>query len=239
MAEAVVGAESFFERNHFVIRRLHSLTGIVPIGGFLCFHLIVNATILLKGGAAFQHMVNVIHLLAALGIIKAVEVMFIFLPILFHAVIGVAIWLTGRSNMMAYRHGDNIRYTLQRWTGIVALVFIVLHLWHMHWINPYGGAFDPHDAPASAIKAMAALWTGPVYLVGLLASVFHFANGVWTFLITWGITISPKSQQMSGRICVALGVVLTLLGCGALVGLKNAEVASFGSLSTTHQTAEH
>jgi hypothetical protein len=30
---------SFIEKNHFLLRRLHSLTGIVPIGVFLIAHL--------------------------------------------------------------------------------------------------------------------------------------------------------------------------------------------------------
>ena len=39
-------------RNHFLIRRLHSLTGIV-FGGYLVIHLLVNATIA-QGGVVFQ-----------------------------------------------------------------------------------------------------------------------------------------------------------------------------------------
>lgn len=37
---------SVFGRHEFVIRRLHSLTGLVPIGGYLCFHLATNAVVL-------------------------------------------------------------------------------------------------------------------------------------------------------------------------------------------------
>src|SRR5437870_3076598 len=35
----------WIQRNHFWLRRLHSLTGIVPIGGFLLFHFYENGAI--------------------------------------------------------------------------------------------------------------------------------------------------------------------------------------------------
>ncbi len=210
------------DRYHFVVRRLHSLSGIIPIGAFLCVHLSINATIL-AGGGAFQYAVDQIHNLDKLGILKAVEVCFIFLPIAFHAIVGVIIWLSGKSNVAQYQYGGNVRYLLQRLTGIVALLFILVHLWHVHWlIGP--AAFDPHDAPATAISAMQAFWTGPVYMIGMLSAVFHLANGVWTFLITWGITIGPASQRNSGRVCIAIGIALAALGTASIVKLKTASV---------------
>ena len=33
------------DRNHFLLRRLHSLTGVVPIGVFLLFHPTTNASV--------------------------------------------------------------------------------------------------------------------------------------------------------------------------------------------------
>jgi len=236
--------ESFGERYHFLIRRLHSLTGIIPVGVFLCVHLSVNASIL-AGASAFQFAVDQIHHMNKLGILKAVEVCFIFVPIAFHAILGVVIWLSGRSNALAYRHGDNIRYALQRWTGLVVLVFILVHLWHVHWIIPGGVEFDAHKAAESTVAAMARWWTGPVYAVGVLCAVFHLANGIWTFLITWGITIGPRSQTISKRVCTVIGVVLLVFGMGALIKLKtmdaSGDVAPTGAKShaaVSHRTTD-
>ena len=91
-----------------------------------------------------QFAVDKIHMLSSLGILKAVEVVFIFLPIAFHAFVGFFIWLSGQSNVSTYQYVGNLRYTLQRWTGIVALFFIVAHLWHVHWIIPGGSESRPY-----------------------------------------------------------------------------------------------
>ncbi len=219
MAELTLEASVSSDRYHFVIRRLHSLTGIVPVGVFLCVHLSVNAAIL-AGPDAYQFAVDQIHNMGKLGILKAVEITFIFIPIAFHTVVGIIIWLSGRSNVAAYPNGGNIRYLLQRWTGVAAMIFILVHLWHVHWIIPGGTEFDPHAAAQTTVAAMAPLWAGPVYALGLSCSVFHFANGIWTFLITWGVTIGPNSQRLSGYVCVAIGVLLGLLGMGSLMKLK-------------------
>src|SRR2546423_14586621 len=44
---------SFLERNEFLLRRLHSLSGMVPVGAYMVIHLLTNASVL-DGPAAFQ-----------------------------------------------------------------------------------------------------------------------------------------------------------------------------------------
>jgi len=50
--------------------------------------------------------------------------------------------------------------------------------------------------------------------------VFHLANGIWTSLITWGITIRPRTQQVSGYVCAVFGVALAIAGVGAVSGFR-------------------
>ena len=225
MADVTAETGAYSERYHFLVRRLHSLSGIIPIGVFLCIHLSINASII-AGPRAFQFAVDQIHKLNNVGILKVVELVFIFIPIAFHAIVGVMIWLTSKPNAMQYRYGGNIRYTLQRWTGIITIVFILLHLWHVHWIIPGGSEFDPHAAPQTVVAALQAWWWGPAYAIGVLCAVFHLANGVWTFLIVWGITIGPKSQVLSGRVCLIIGIVLGLLGFAGLIRIKTMDVST-------------
>ena len=56
-------------RNHFVLRRLHSLTGIVPVGAFVIFHLFTNCQLVL-GADEFQHEVDFIHSLPGLPFLE-------------------------------------------------------------------------------------------------------------------------------------------------------------------------
>ena len=219
---------TFADKHYFLIRRLHSLTGLVPVGVFLCVHLFTNATILVPGarGAEFQKAVERIHSLGFL--LVPVEIVGIFIPLLFHSLLGFQIIFSGKSNAQQYRYGSNIRYTLQRTTGVIAFFYIFYHVWQMHWLGSSfgGGGFQLHDAGAASAAMTAAKtiqsgwWIAPIYAVGILASVFHLANGVWTSLITWGITIRPQSQRVAGYICTAFGLVLALVGLGALAGFK-------------------
>lgn len=226
----------FFGKYHFLIRRLHSLSGLIPVGVFLFMHLFTNSTILAPGepGAEFQRSVDRIHALGPLLI--PVEIVGIFIPLAFHTVIGFLIIFTAQPNARYYRYGGNIRYTLQRSTGVIAFFFIFYHVWQMHWLGkPFGGAkFDPHDAADTAAATIqAAWWIAPIYVIGILASVFHLANGIWTSLITWGITIRPRSQQVAGYICAGFGVVLSLIGLGAFSGFKTFDARGAHTITST------
>src|SRR5437868_14633354 len=98
-------------------------------------HLLTNATIL-GGPAAFQANVDRIHALGPL--LPFVEWTFIFLPLLFHGLVGVVITRGGTPNTSSYPLVGNVRYTLQRATGIIALVYIAFHVWQL---NSLGGSF--------------------------------------------------------------------------------------------------
>jgi len=222
----------FLVRHEFLIRRLHSLSGLIPVGAFLCVHLATNASVL-GGGTIFQDNVNRIHALGPL--LPVVEWTFIFLPLIFHAVVGVMIVRSGLPNTSSYPLRNNIRYTLQRATAWIALFFILYHVFHMHgwfhfepWLSTakdLGGAkFDPHDATTTAAAALQSFAVRLLYAVGILASVYHLANGLWTMGITWGLWVTPEAQRRADYICLAFGILLSIVGLGALYGFSSVEV---------------
>jgi succinate dehydrogenase / fumarate reductase cytochrome b subunit len=222
---------SFLTRHEFIIRRLHSLSGLVPVGAYMVIHLATNASVL-NGPASFQNNVYKIHSLGVL--LPLVEWTFIFLPILFHAAVGIMIVAGAVPNNTAYRYGANWRYTLQRWTGMIAFVFIMWHVFQMHgwfhgqwWLKnvaePYGGAeFHPYSAASSAGLALQNLVVAALYAVGILACVYHLANGIWTMGITWGVWTSPRAQAWALKVCGAFGVLLAIVGLSALGGMRAA-----------------
>jgi succinate dehydrogenase / fumarate reductase cytochrome b subunit len=209
----------------FVIRRLHSLLGIIPVGTFVLLHLTANMLVASNtpDHDYYQEAVDRIHGLGPFLI--PTEILFIFVPLALHAGLGVKIWLEGKPNTRYYPYWGNARYMLQRLTGVVALIFILVHVWHMHWVGswlPGGSQFDPERATLSTAAAMQRYWwAAPLYAIGVVSTVFHLANGIWAFLITWGITIGPRAQRGAGYVCTAIGIMLTLAGFASIRALVN------------------
>ena len=77
----------------------------------------------------FDQNVGRLHELGPL--LLPVEIIGIFLPLVFHLVLGVVIFLTMTRNDRVYRYGANIRYTLQRVSGVIAILFVLYHLYHI------------------------------------------------------------------------------------------------------------
>lgn len=62
------------------------------------------------------------------------------------------------------------------------------------------------------------------YLVSVLGLVFHFANGMWTAAITWGMTVTVAAQRRWGWICTAVGLGLAALSVAAIVGFWTLDI---------------
>ena len=218
---------NFFSKNEFLIRRLHSLSGLLPVGGFMLVHLTTNASVL-NGAEAFQNLVYQIHSLGK--ILWIVEWAFIFLPLMFHAIFGVYIIMGGKSNTSKYSYVANWRYRMQRISGVIALFFILFHVLHMHgWFHvgfwksamqQIGMAqFAPYNAASTAGIAMQSTILMPIlYFVGIAACVYHLANGLWTMGITWGVWTTPPAQRRASFACLGLGVLVMMIGTSSLVG---------------------
>jgi len=228
---------SFFTRHQFLIYRLFSLAGLVPVGAFLAVHLLTNASVL-AGPGTFQSRVDLIHALGPL--LVPVEWLFIFLPMMFHAAVGFVIIANGMPNVGSYPYMGNVRYTLQRATGMIAFAFILWHVMQLHWMGaPLGGGrFDPHHASSSAAVAIRPLAVSILYCIGILSTVFHFANGLWTQGITWGLWTSPAAMRRANWISVAVGLLLGAAGLGAVGGMRAVDVDEARALETRMQEAK-
>lgn len=219
--------ESLLDRYAFVLRRLHSLTGLF-FGFFVTFHLTVNASILLdvRGGTGYEFVVMKIHDMLGPFVMIASWTL-LLAPIIFHAALGVLYTFSGKSNVLRYGYGANWRYLLQRVSGIILLAFIAFHVLTLK----FGFSTVPFVVNSQSAIAASVAIGGPVavstesvtlalggslvalfYILGVAAAVFHTANGVWTFLITWGITIGETAQRRAGVFCAAYGIVLGVLG---------------------------
>jgi succinate dehydrogenase / fumarate reductase cytochrome b subunit len=228
---AAIDRPSFLVRHQFVIYRLFSLAGLIPVGAYMVVHLLTNASVI-NGAAAFQENVDRIHSLGKALVIA--EWAFIFIPITFHAVVGWLIIAGAVPNAGSYSYASNLRYTAQRATGIIAFVFIVFHVIQLHHFfgAPFkevgdmklGAQFDPAHAASSAAVALHPLWVKLIYLVGMLSAIYHFSNGLWTQGITWGIWTSAAAQRRASWVSVLVGLILTVVGLTALFGFSFVDV---------------
>lgn len=217
---------------YFWIRRLHSLTGVLPIGAFLMVHLFTNCYA--WSPAAFNEHVKALN---ETPLIQFVEYFGIIAPIAFHGLLGT--WMALRMDMNQPQYGNfrNWMYFLQRLSGVFVLAFIVFHLIQFRFMHE--AAFKAVDlkAPTSPFThatntynpyltiqdgLRSASFIVPLYLVGIVASAFHFANGLWSFCITWGITLGRRSQLLMSYATMGLFVAVSAFGVYALLGFLQA-----------------
>lgn len=206
------------EYRAFWWRKLHSLSGVVPVGVYLLFHLWTNAKAL-QGRDAFNEAVDAIHHIPYLLI---VEIVGIYLPLLFHAFYGIRISLEGRSNLGAYPLQRNWAYVLQRVTGIVSFAFIAYHVWQFR-VQVALGKMHHHDfftelcAQLSSVTPLGIPVVAVVYLIGIAAAAYHFSNGLHGFCFSWGITGSARASRVASGAFGVLGLVIFILGANTVV----------------------
>lgn len=219
----------------FIWRRLHSLLGIVPIGAFLIEHLLSNYEAL-KGPVAYGLQVKFLN---NLPLVRFLEWTFIFIPIGYHALYGVYIWLRGKSNVVYYPWAGNWMYVAQRWTGLIAFAYILQHVLRQRFM----GIQLPEHPGAAFAKVQHELanpWMLAVYIIAMIAICWHFAYGIWLFAAKWGITPGEKSRRRFGWVCVAFGVVLCAMGIAsmwAFVGPKFQNTPDDVPLTTSYAPA--
>ncbi|WP_243297417.1 succinate dehydrogenase cytochrome b558 subunit [Bacillus litorisediminis] len=192
----------------FLNRRLHSLLGVIPIGIFLIQHLVVNqfAT---RGEESFN---QAAHFMESLPFRIALEIFVIYLPLLFHAVYGIYIAFTAKNNVSRLGFFRNWMFLLQRVTGIITLIFIVWHVWETRVQAAFGAEVN-FDMMENILSNPFMFW---FYVVGVISAIFHFANGLWSFCVSWGLTVTPRSQQITTYVTLIIFVALSYVAVNTL-----------------------
>ncbi|AUJ52506.1 succinate dehydrogenase cytochrome b558 subunit [Staphylococcus hominis] len=197
-------------KNEFYLRRLHSLLGIIPIGAFLIVHLMVNhqAT---QGAEAFNKAAGFME---SLPFLLAAELILIYIPILYHGLYGIHIAFTAKENIGHYSLFRNWMFALQRLTGIIAFVFIFVHLWQTRLQKLFFGKEISYDMMHQTLQNP--VWV-IVYVICVIAVIFHFSNGIWSFLVTWGFLQSKKSQRIFTWVSLIIFLILSYIGVTAIL----------------------
>jgi succinate dehydrogenase / fumarate reductase cytochrome b subunit len=194
----------------YLLRKLHSFTGIVPVGAFLAEHFWSNSAVLVSP----EKYDSVSYDLQTIPFRPLVEWGAIFLPLLFHSLYGIYIWIRGKSNVSSYPWVGNWLYSTQRHTGLIAFVYIVWHLYTQRWLTHGKSTY------VEVQHFFQNPWFLAFTLIGVLASSFHLGIGIWNFLCKWGLAATTNAQRLAGRLGIAVALLFSLVGVLILIGFR-------------------
>jgi len=197
------------DRRAGLLQRLHSLSGVVPLGAFLLFHLWITSA-LGSSREIYDRQIGFLHGGPFFGFL---EVVLVIVPLLYHGGYGVVRSLQPRDPNHAY--DTDVMVTLQRASGIVVLVFVAAHVWEFRgqtWthglaVSSYSTKLAEHLSSTQSGVPFIALG----YLTGIAATVFHLANGMTSFCTTWGFAPTFAARRHLRVLFRVLGVMLFAL----------------------------
>ncbi len=102
-------------------------------------------------------------------------------------------------------------WALQRLTAILIGVFIIIHIWVLHFASSGGGpiTFD------SVRDRLSNPWLVTLDVLLLATVIYHSLNGVRAVLLDLGVGV--KSHRLMDGILVALGLIAFAYGIVALI----------------------
>ena len=195
----------------FLLRRLHSLTGIIPIGAFLVEHFFSNF-VATQGPSAYTKQVA---LLAGLPFVFFLDLCFIWIPIAFHGLYGFYIWYRGETNVGDYPWMGNWMYAAQRWTGAIAFFYMGYHVWHLRFYGVHILS-EPAAAFPKVQMEFQHPWILAFYAIAVVAASWHFAYGLWLFAAKWGITSGDNARRKWGYACLAIALIFIAAGVATM-----------------------
>lgn len=197
---------NFIEKHYFLIRKLHVITGLLPVGIFLLVHLTINSYALISPEMYNQRAA----FMKELPFLSFLEVFLIFGPILYHGLFGLWVVYIAKNNVLKFSYSRNWAFYLQRITAIITFVFLVYHVLTTRFAN----VVINYDLMSNILASPLML---AFYIVGIVAAMYHFANGLWAFFIDLGITVGSHAQRMSAIASSVVFIVLSILSVQILL----------------------
>ena len=197
-------------------RRLHSLTGVVPVGVFLVFHLAAN-TEARKGADAYNAMTRQLQ---STPFLVAIEILLIAAPLFFHGIYGLFLIAaepagSGRSPQTPRRRAIGI---VQRATGVVLFAFVLFHLWTARLVQIHD--HESLDLFRLMQAALANPWIRAAYVAGILSATFHLSTGLYTFAETWGLAVGMRARRLVAATSAVVFAGLSAMGLSTLAAFR-------------------
>jgi len=166
----------------YYARKLHSLLGVLPLGLFIIEHALTNFSAFEGGPEGFQRNVNFLH---NMPLVFFLELFIIWLPILFHGIYGLYLAYQSDINVGRYPYARNWAFVMQRLSGLITFVFVAWHFYETRFQVTLGNVtYDELGTHMHQIVSDPVHFA--LYAIGAIFAMFHFANGLWAFLVSWG-----------------------------------------------------
>jgi succinate dehydrogenase / fumarate reductase cytochrome b subunit len=173
-----------------ILRKLHSFTGLFPLGAYLLFHAYEQLAVR-QGRTA-----EILRLDRTTS--APLEVTCVLLPLLLHAALGVRL---ARVSARRSEAADTFAYAspafvrLQMWSGIVSACFL---LWHVAgvWL-PRVIAARPAAGYGAMVDHASTLPMAALYVLGITAVCVHFAQGLSAVCLRYQILkVPPRAARI-------------------------------------------
>jgi succinate dehydrogenase / fumarate reductase cytochrome b subunit len=184
---------------YFWLYRLHAITGMVFALAFVFCFLLPYSSIF-GGPAEFNHFMAKVGAIPMLGLTQTI---FIVLPLIFHAALGLMIVHGCQINAFSYGFYRNWMYALQRITGIILIPFVAYHVYKTYLVMAFNGKSVDFNFMHSLL---AHPWAKVFYCVGIVCTAFYIGNGFASQSTAWGIAASRRARSAAS----VLGWVVTL-----------------------------
>ncbi len=198
------------DSSSFIRSRLGSLLAVMPLGVWTVVHLWNNLAAF-RGAEAWED--SVTHYGHPLAHFATMIV--VLLPLVLHTIWGLTRMTSARPNNVKYPFFGNLKYALQRLSALGVLAFLGAHVFKA-MIEPR--FLQGHPEAFANISAEMAhhMPTLAVYLLGTLGVAYHFANGIFSFCMGWGIAVSRRalnkvSLASYGAFVVMLGMAWSVI----------------------------
>lgn len=211
------------------LRRIHSLTGTIPLGVFLIEHIAVNS-FALGGAESFR---GVARALGGIPMVAAIEVVGIALPLLVHVVIGILIATELSENGNAAQ--PTPREIVQRATGLLLLPYLIYHVWSTR-LSPdvLSGNADLFEVMRGQVGDAGGL---VFHGAGVVLAAWHLGNGLPGFAERWGLARTPGARRAVARAGGVLSLALAAAGVASLIAFSKASPGQAPAASQVERAA--
>ncbi len=171
---------------------------------FLFFHTLTQAKSLgFNGQALYNEAIK-----SDVPFLPLIEVFCLFLPLGFLLFRFLRRLYVSRDNPTQYPYSANIRYTLMHLSGVCFFAFLIYHILTTRILSYV--TETPMEYLWMVRSIDSPLMVG-VYFLGTISGSFYLTQGLWHFLIHWGLTSGQLAQKWSLKICHLLFVILTVI----------------------------